>query len=127
MSTGGQAKPKPKPTGEGRGHNIWTRWIAANKDRLPRFPGKEGKPGKINLTAAHVIFVNEYKASHKKDFKPVKPYEKRGPSIYRKAMQQCLANCKACRAEAKKIKGKHKMPKAAESSDEEDEDEDEDE
>lgn len=116
-----QAKPKPK--GEGRGHNIWTKWIADNKARLPRFPGKDDKPGKINLTAAHDMFIREYNASHKKAFEPKKPYEKRGPSIYRKAMHQCMVNCKACREEAKKIKGKHKMPKAAESSEEEEDEE----
>ena len=123
-----EGKAKPKPTGEGRGHNIWTKWIKANKDRLPRFPPtKEDKPGKINLTAAHDMFIREYNASHKKAFEPKKPYEKRGPSIYRQAMQQCMVKCKACRAEAKKIKGKHKMPKAAESSEEEDEDEEDEE
>ena len=113
----GQAKPK----GKGRGHNAWTRWLKAEAEagRLPRFPGKDDKPGKINLTAAHEMFLNDYKAIHKKDFEPKKPYEKRGPSIYQQAMQQCMANCKACRKEAKKIKGKHKMPKAAESSEEE--------
>lgn len=75
-----QAEPKPK--GKGRGHNVWTRWISANKDRLPRFPPtEEGKPGKINLTAAHDIFVRET------GFKPEKPYVKRGPSIYQQAEQ----------------------------------------
>lgn len=95
---------------DGRGHNDWTRWISANKDRLPRFPGKDGKPGKINLAAAHDIFVRET------GFKPEKPYVKRGPSIYRQAMHQCMVNCKACREEAKKLKAKHKMPKGAKPS-----------
>ena len=97
---------------EEQGHSAWTRWIAANKESLPRFPPtKEGKPGKINLEAAHAIFLEDYKAVHGKDYKPKKPYVKGHRSIYQQVVYDCRANCKECLADAEQLKVKRKKKK----------------
>ena len=86
---------------DGRGHNAWTDWLAANKRSLPRLPD-----GKINFGAAHDMFIDANPG-----FTP-KPHMKRPPSsIYQPAVHECKANCKACLADAEQLKVKRKKKK----------------